>query len=711
MMASDETDSGDPPRPLRLLALKHADTFVVANAVGDILGEDDGMFRDDTRVLSLWRLRVRDGPLSLLASDVSQDNVYFTANLTNLPLPALGEPATPMGVVHIERRRFVWEERLFERVCLRNYGGRSVRLPLSLHFAADFADIFEVRGVRRERRGRFLYPEVASDRVIMRYEGLDGVIRTSVVAFLPAPTRLTATHADFDIALADRAHTTLYFEAGPELAELPGVERFRAAAACARRSMRRTRARGANIKTSGKLFNVWVDKSRSDLALLTTDLATGPYPYAGIPWFATTFGRDGIVTALQMLWLDPSLAKGVLGFLALNQARTTSAFEDAAPGKVLHETRKGEMAMLGEVPFARYFGGVDGTPLFVVLAGAYAERTADMAFIETLWPALLAAMDWIEGAGDSNADGLLDYARASESGLANQGWKDSVDSVFHADGSNPTSPIALVEVQGYVYAARRAMADLEQRRGNSEQARRWHAGAEALRRRVEERYWMEQDGFYGIAVDGDARLCAVPASNAGHLLFAGLPARDRAERVMDKLLSAPFDSGWGLRTLPQGVPHFNPMSYHNGSVWPHDTALCAAGFARYGNKRGAIHWLDEMFRTGVYFGMRMPELYCGFARRPGEPPIAYPVACLPQAWSAGAVFMLLQACLGLTVDAWNGEVRIERPELPGEIDRLEISRLAVGGGSVDLVFQRSEGRVVAHARSATGSAVRVNVSL
>jgi len=295
--------------------------------------------------------------------------------------------------------------------------------------------------------------------------------------------------------------------------------------------------------------------------------------------------------------------------------------------------------------------------------------------------------------------------------LSNQGWKDSVDSIFHADGSFAPGPIALVEVQGYAYAARRAMSALAARRGEQDLAKHWAIRADAVQAAVEERYWMADSGFYGIAIDGAGALCRVSASNAGHLLYTGLPNPERAAKVMERLLTAAFDSGWGLRTLPRDSVRYNPMSYHNGSVWPHDTALCAAGFARYGNKQGAVHWLDELFRAAARFAMRMPELHCGFQRRPGEPPIAYPVACLPQAWSAGCVFMLLQACLGLTIDAHECEVRIESPALPSEIDRLQIRGLEIAGSTIDLDFYRAEGRVVAEPASPIPAHLRVSMRL
>ena len=347
------------------------------------------------------------------------------------------------------------------------------------------------------------------------------------------------------------------------------------------------------------------------------------------------------------------------------------------------------------MPFRHYYGGVDATPLFVMLAGAYARRTGDLAFIDRLWPALEAAMAWIDGPGDSNGDGFIDYARTNQIGLVNQGWKDSVDSIFHDDGRMAEPPIALVEVQGYVYAARMAMAWLAKRRGEVEKARQWQRQAKALRVAVERRFWLADLGFYAIAIDGSGRPCRVRASNPGHLLYSGLPSAQRAARVTGELLSAAFDSGWGVRTLAQDQVRFNPMSYHNGSVWPHDTALCAAGMAAYGQRRAAAHLVSELFGAAMHFGLRLPELYCGFVRSPGEPPVGYPVACLPQAWSSGAAFMALQACMGITIDGLNRVMHIDRPELPAEIERLALRQLAVGDACVDVVFERLGARVTA----------------
>jgi glycogen debranching enzyme len=695
---TDPADAGTgtpPPTTTRaMFALKTGDSFAVCDAYGDISGEGDGLFRNDTRMLSRFVLDIGGVQPSLLSGTVSHDNVFFTADLSNRPLPPLGGPETPAGVIHMQRTRFLWANRLFECIACVNYDDTAVSLPLRLQFDADFRDIFEVRGNVRPGRGTLHPAQVDEDCVSLSYLGLDKVLRRTVIAFSMPPERLCATSAQFALTLPPLGTAELYLEIGSD-PTAPCRQRFRDAAAHARKTMRRLRRRGARPLSNARLFNAWLDRSRADIALLVSELPTGPYPFAGIPWFSTPFGRDAIITSLQMLWLDASLARGVLAFLAHHQSHDTSAFRDSAPGKIMHETRRGEMAALHEVPFGLYYGGVDTTPLFVMLAGAYAQRTHDLAFIDSLWPALIAAMGWIERTCDQHPDGFLTYAPAMKGGLVNQGWKDSDDSVFHAAGDIPPGPIALLEVQGYVYAALRAMARQAERRGDQASATRWRTRANTMRAAVEARFWDEQLGMYGIALDGSNALCRVRTSNVGHLLYVGLPRRQRALKSIRQLCSAAFDGGWGVRTLAQGQARFNPMSYHDGSVWPHDVAISAAGMARYGARTDAVRLLGEIFEAAVHFGMRLPELFCGFPRHTGEPPIAYPVACMPQAWAAGSVFMMLQACLGLRIDARRGEVRIENPHLPDGVDRLTIHALDVGGGRIDLGFERIGQRVVA----------------
>lgn len=687
--------------------LKDGNTFLLADALGDIQGSDDGLFTNDTRMLSRFELEIADRRPSLLGAAVNQHNTLFTAHLTNRPLPALGEQSIPQGVIHIERQRFLCEERLFERLKLTNFSDENAQLPLKLLFAADFVDIFEVQGHVRSARGEDLPPRVEGGTVCLAYRGRDDRLRSTCIGFSRSPRRVSPNTAEFVVELARGAVGQLFIEIGADMPELPGQERFDAAARRLSNSMQGRLARGASITTSGRLFNQWLDRSRSDLALLTTPLPTGPYPYAGIPWFATQFGRDAIITALQTLWINPDLAAGVLSFLASTQAQEESAFRDSQPGKIMHETRRGEMATLGEVPFGQYYGGVDTTPLFVMLAGAYESRTGDRSLVDRIWRQLLAAMAWIERRMNASPTGFLDYARGEKSGLVNQAWKDSHDSMFHADGRFPHGPLAVVEVQGYVYAALRSVSELAIARGEHALGEEWRRRAEALRAAIELRFWVPEMSFYAIAIDGDGAPCKVRASNAGHLLFCGVPSAERGAAVSAHLLSDQSSSGWGIRTLAVGQARYNPMSYHNGSIWPHDTALCASGIARYGGGTQVVQILSEIFEAANHFALRLPELYCGFTRVPGQGPAPYPVACLPQAWSSGAVFMLLQATLGIRIEGRSREVHIERPLLPIGVECLTIRDLPVNEVCIDLEFHRIGDEVVAVPSRHLGSGVRV----
>jgi glycogen debranching enzyme len=451
------------------------------------------------------------------------------------------------------------------------------------------------------------------------------------------------------------------------------------------------RAWSCHLRTSNGQIDAWVDRAVSDLHMMTTALPTGPYPYAGVPWLNTPFGRDGIITALECLWVRPGLARGVLGFLASSQATQLISEEDAEPGKILHESRGGEMATLREVPFGRYYGSVDATPLFVLLAGAYYERTGDRDFVKTLWPNIEAALAWIDRHGDRDGDGFVEYQRQSSDGLLHQGWKDSDHAVFHADGSLAEGPIALCEVQGYVYAARRAASTIALMLGRVERAAELTRQAEALRNRFEAMFWCEDLSTYALALDGQKRPCRVRTSNAGQCLFTGIVRPERATRLARTLLGPDSFSGWGVRTLAAGEARYNPMSYRNGSVWPHDNALIAHGLARYGFGDLALQIWTGQFEAGLYFDLhRVPELFCGFPQDPGEGPIAYPVACAPQAWSAASVFLLFQACLGLTIDGPERRVYLTRPRLPASLDELRIHNLEVGDATVDLLLRRHE---------------------
>jgi glycogen debranching enzyme len=449
--------------------------------------------------------------------------------------------------------------------------------------------------------------------------------------------------------------------------------------------------------SSNSRFNDWINRSFADVQMMMVGNPEPNYPYAGVPWFSTVFGRDGIITALQMLWLNPAMAKGVLECLASTQATEIDAAIEAEPGKILHEMRQGEMAALGEVPFGRYYGSVDATPLFIILAGAYYERTADCPFIQHLWPHIERALRWIDDFGDADGDGFVEYRQRSEKGLVQQGWKDSNDSIFHADGSLAEAPVALCEVQGYVYAAKLAAARLCRFAGSSQRSAALEVEAENLRTRFEKHFWCDELSTYVLALDGRKRPCQVRTSNAGHCLYTGIASPDRARRVAETLFQPESFSGWGVRTVASGESRYNPLSYHNGSIWPHDNSLIASGLAKYGFKNRAGQILMGLLDLSSMVDLhRLPELFCGFDRRPGDGPTLYPVACSPQAWAAAAPFLILRACLGISINAERKRIVFDDPYLPEGIPTLTINDLRCGDVSVDLLLERRSNSVLVH---------------
>jgi glycogen debranching enzyme len=696
--------------------LKHGDMFGVFDPRGDILpgeGSPDGLYWRDTRYLSQLDFSLGGAPPMLLSSNLRDDNLTLTCDLTNPDLFANGAVVLARDLIHIRRSKLVWNAGCFERLAFHNFSERTQTLPVVVRFAADFADLFEVRGSRRVRHGEHHPAEIAGDGVTLAYTGLDGRPRTTRLRFDPAPERLEVGRATFRLVLAPQQHVVLYVETvcdQPSPAR-PPREAFLIAVRDARRALRNRSARAAAIATSNGIFNEAIRRSVADLYMLITDKPEGPYPYAGIPWFSAAFGRDAIITAMQMLWVDPEIARGVLSYLAANQATAIDPGADAEPGKILHEVRHGEMAELGEVPFRRYYGSIDSTPLFVMLAGAYHERTGDIATIRRLWPSILAALGWIDRYGDRDGDGFVEYGRLSPDGLLNQGWKDSQDSISHADGRLATGPIALCEVQGYVYAARLAAARLAEHLLEPAMALDLEARAAALQQRFEAAFWCSDLDTYALALDGDKNPCRVLTSNAGHALTTGIADPDRAAQVAAQLMGSRMFSGWGIRTLGAGEARYNPMSYHNGSVWPHDNALIALGLGRYGMRQAAARLFEALFDASIYIELRrLPELFCGFQRRRGQGPTGYPVACSPQAWAAATPLALLQACLGIGFDPAEHTILFERPTLPRFLDEVVLRGLSVGGGRADVMLRRVGEEVAMNVLARSGRVRVVMVS-
>lgn len=701
--------------------LKDGDLFAVFQASGQINARDatigearskDGLFFRDTRYLSRLSLSINGTDLIELGHDARGDAVGFRSDLANSRLiDSLGTEFQDFQL-HIRRDRFL-SDGLFDRILISNYGTATAELDVVIDCWADFRDIFEVRGAEPTERGVILPPEYDTTEIRFRYSTADGRLMATRVRLDPCPQFETG-RAHIGVSLPPKARREIScivqiseqfigveedvdsskarHGAQDPMHPAPSFDNARRAAA---ERMDSRIGRTARIRTSRPSLDAWLSRSSADLALLTADLPTGPYPHAGVPWFSVPFGRDGLITALQTLWLDAELAAGVLDFLAATQAMRVDAFRDAQPGKILHEHRNGELARTGAVPFHHYYGGIDQTLLFVVLAHEYWKRTADHDRLRQLLPAIRAAMDWAATYGDRDGDGFIEYARSAETGLRNQGWKDSEDSVFHADGALCDSPVALIEVQGYYVAALRAAADLFSAMRTEFDAGALRQQADRLVEKIDAAYWDDGLGTYCIALDANDRPVRVAASNAGHLPFFGAALPRRLDRLFATLSNPRLLSGWGIRTVATDAARYNPMGYHNGSVWPHDNSLIAAGATTAGHTGLACQITTELFDASCHFPEhRLPELWCGLSRTETAQPVAFPSACAPQAWAAGSAFLCLQACLGLEIDARASTVRITDPVLPADLDWLEVNGLCVDGHCADLIFRRCGTEVI-----------------
>ena len=672
--------TGPAARPRR--SLKHDDTFIVLDSHGDIgasAGGPDGLFNADTRYLARLEMVLDDMQPLLLGSNLRDDNSALTVDLTNSDVYRSGRLVLQKDTLHIVRTIFLWRGTAYQRIGLQNHGDRPASFDLTLLFDNDFADLFEVRGERRPRRGVGSSKLLGPTDVVLEYRGLDGQARITALHFDPRPTRLAVNAATYHFELAPQAGRPRCSSRCPATSRSCSKPApfFRGLLAH-RREMRRSTAGATSIETSNNIFNEVLCQAMADLNMLMTETPQGRYPYAGIPWYSTTFGRDGLITALQMLWVDPRIARACCKRLAFFQAKAVDPLADAEPGKILHEMRGGEMAALREVPFAQYYGSVDSTPLFVLLAGLYVERTGDEETLAELWPAIEAALQWIDGPGDPDRGRLRRISARDRAGACQPGLEGFLrrdlprrrHSWPKAISRWPKCRAMSSPPSGWPRAARcgSACSDMaRQARGRS---------ASSCAERFEEAFWCEELGTYALALDGAKQPCRVRTSNAGQLLFTGIVREDRARLVAADLMSPHFFSGWGIRTVARGEARYNPMSYHNGSIWPHDNALIALGFARYGLKHSVAHLFKGLFDAASYMDLRrLPELFCGFQRERRRGPTLYPVACAPQAWASATPFSLLEAALGLEFDAARGEIRLRNPRLPAFLNEVMLRDL------------------------------------
>ncbi|HEX5385291.1 MAG TPA: glycogen debranching N-terminal domain-containing protein [Gemmatimonadales bacterium] len=709
------------------LVLKNDRLFLVVTTHGDIAPPGRcslGFFRDDTRMLSDYALRLAGGPATLLSAEVPR-TYGAQIDLAVSDLPFGGDPWDPKHAVHV-RRELVLADRLLERVTLTSYLPGPLDYWIELSLGADFADIFEVRGWRRERRGTFYAPRVLDDRLVFRYRGRDGRLLESGVLFHQPPDELTAHLARWRVTLVAQAPRQLEWEVlpgapdtwpAPEVAvaapagppRLDLIETERNALEMRYQEWRRECSRWS---TDSPKLDVVLRRATDDLRALYLKVDGGEVISAGIPWYSTVFGRDSIITALETLPLNPRIARDTLRYLARRQGAREDPFTEEQPGKILHELRRGEMARAGEIPHIPYFGTIDATPLWLVLLHETWRWTGDAALVRELMPNAERALEWIDRWGDIDGDGFVEYARTSAKGLVNQGWKDSSDGVPFPDGAMPVPPVALVEVQGYVYDAKVRAADLFAAFGEPARAEALRHEAALLREAIRTRFWLEHGGTFALALDGEKQPVPTVASNAGHLLWSRVPTPAQAARVADVMLGPELFSGWGIRTLSAAHPVFNPMSYHDGSVWPHDNAIVVLGMALYGRARQALPVVRGLHEAAVRAEFqRLPELFCGMTRQRGVRPVRYPVSCSPQGWASGAFFMLLQALLGVFPEAPAGLLHIRNPVLPDFLDRLTITNLAVGQARVALQFRRYGERTLANLLEVRGGPLQVRIEL
>jgi glycogen debranching enzyme len=688
------------------LVLKEGDFVLYTNQLGQASGGENsvlGLYFRDTRHLSRIELLLAGrGPVAL-SSSVAR-GFGGSLDYTNLEMRGAEGRTIPQATVHVRRMRFLYD-RFYELLRVSNHHHSRIDVSLDLLFDADFADLFEVRGVRRRRRGRLLSPTVADGALTFAYLGLDEVLRKTIVRFDPAPESIRDGRARFRIRLDPGERVFLQVETEVVSPGMP--ETIVGQASDKLTTLRREHddwlAAQTEITTDNEQFDHVLRRAQQDLRMLTSPTEWGRVPLAGLPWFSAPFGRDMSLVGLQTLLLDLRLASSAVRMLAASQGRHDSAFREEQPGKIMHELRRGELAAIRSIPHSPYYGAIDATPLYLLLLSELTMWTGDLDFFEMMRPSVEAALGWIAQYGDLDGDGLVEYRRRSRAGLVHQGWRDAADAVIHDDGSLATGPIALAEVQGYVYYAKRRLAAIYGQLGDVERSESMAQEARDLKRRFNERFWIERDGFLAMALDGDKRQVRTPCSSAGHCLWSRIVDDELIPDVVRHLVSAEMFSGWGVRTVSRVAKAYNPVSFYNGSVWPFDTAITANALKKLGYAEESNRIAKGLFEAALGFDCaRLPEMYCGFTRQASERPVAFPMACTPHATSSGALFLVLQAMLGIYAQAEENVVYVHNPVLPKWLAEVTLRNLRIGRTTMHLRFRREAGHTTFSVRDKQG---------
>jgi glycogen debranching enzyme len=704
------------PHKVDNLTLIDGKTFSATNVNGDIYppgSPDVGFFHDDTRFLSHLELRI-GGHRTVVLSSSTEKTFSAQIELTTGNITLRDSFDLPENTVHIRREQLLASEIFFDRLTFENFNLSPIDFTVELLFDADFVDVFQVRGVARQRHGQYYEPIIRRNQIAFYYRGLDNVLRHTLIKMAPNPAEIRDRAARWNLRLEPLKEVRLEITVTPfvegrvsraQLYELDPQLRQR------RSQFARWEASSTRFETNNEVFDEMLKTGIGDFHALQIPDGEQHIIAAGIPWFATIFGRDSIIAAYQSLSLNPQLAIDTLRVLARYQGKETDDWRDEQPGKILHEYRDGEMTRSGEMPFGPYYGSVDATPLFLILLSETFNWTADEQLVEELLPNAYAALQWIDEYGDLDGDGFVEYQRRSPKGLVNQGWKDSWDANMHRDGTVAKTPVALSEVQGYVYDAKFRMASLLRSFGDIKTADKLKRDAAELARHFDRAFWIPNRGFYAMALDADKKPLEVIASNPGHLLFTRIINKDRARIVSNRLMREDMFSGWGWRTMSQEERVFNPLSYHRGSVWPHDNSIIAHGMALNEMRQGAVRALTALYQAALKFrDYRLPELFCGVQRRDYDEPVHYPVSCSPQAWASGAMFLILQSVLGIRPSGPRKELNIINAELPDWLEHLHIRNLRIGHSRVGLDFSRRGDRTFCNVVDVEGEKLLVNVA-